>query len=111
MGHHPRKRVSVCNTTMEDMDENKKIRNVILRSLSDDFDNVKIKSIEVHRDVDLDGDVVLRVAVMFEGARKDVDIKKLSSAVRHIRPKLSAIGEMAFPVLSFISEKEVGHVH
>lgn len=93
------------------MDDLEKIKAVIEQTLAADFNAVKITKIKVHKDVDLDGDDVLRVDVVFEGAPKDLDVRKLSSVVRHIRPKLSEIGELAFPVLSFISNEEVGHAH
>jgi hypothetical protein len=49
---------------------------------------------------------VLRIDVIFEGAPKDLNAKKLSGAVRHLRPKLDKIHESAFPLLSFISKAD-----
>jgi hypothetical protein len=50
----------------------------------------------------------LRIDVIFEGRPKDIDIKKLSGVVRHVRPRLTDIGEEAFPLFSFISKGDAG---
>jgi hypothetical protein len=86
---------------MRDM---KRIEMVVKNVLAADFDKVKIFEVRVRDETDSDGDKVLRVEVIFEGARKDLDAGKLSGAVRHVRPKLSEIGEEAFPLFSFISK-------
>lgn len=90
---------------MRDM---KKIAKVVRETLAADFEKVKIIDVRIHDELDSDGDAVLRVDVIFEGTPKDVDAQKLSGAVRHIRPKLNAIGEMAFPLFSFISKGDWG---
>jgi hypothetical protein len=38
---------------------------------------------------------------------KDLDARKLSGAIRHLRPKLDAIQESALPLLSFISKADL----
>jgi hypothetical protein len=90
---------------MRDM---KQIAKVVRETLAADFDNVKIIEVIVHDDVDSDGEDVLKVKVIFEGTRKDVDPAKLAGAVRHVRPKLDEIGEKAFPLFSFISSGDWG---
>jgi hypothetical protein len=91
--------------TMRDM---KKIAKIVKDTLANDFDNIKIIEVRVRDDLDSDGDEVLRVDVIFEGSRKDVDVSRLTGAVRHVRPKLFEADEKAFPVISFISRKEAG---
>jgi len=86
----------------------KRIERIVRDALTRDFDNVEILSIGILEDEDTDGEDVLRIDVIFQGASKDVDAKKLSGAVRHVRPKLRAIGEKAFPLFSFISNKDLG---
>jgi len=81
----------------------KKIAGIVRETLSADFGNAKIIDVKVHEDTDYDGEEILRIDVVFEGDRKDVDAKKISGAVRQVRPKLSALGEKAFPLFSFIS--------
>lgn len=83
-----------------------RIAKVVRETLAADFNNVTITDVFVEEEVDADGDPLLRVEVIFEGTPKDLDAKKLSGAVRHIRPKLAEIGESAFPLLSFISKGE-----
>lgn len=82
------------------------IRKVVAATLAEEFDHIKILDVQVHEDTDLDGEKVLLINVIFEGAPKDVDAKKLSGALRHLRPKLSEIDESAIPLLSFISQAD-----
>ena len=84
----------------------KKIKRIVADTLSIDFGRTRIVDVQIREDVDSDGDAVLRIDVIYEGAPKDLDAKKLSGAVRHLRPKLSAIEEFAFPLLSFISRAD-----
>lgn len=86
----------------------KKIAKVVKETLAVDFENVRIIDVRVQDEQDSDGDAVLRVEVVFEGTRKDMDVRKLAGIVRHVRPKLSEIGENAFPVFSFISKGDWG---
>lgn len=86
----------------------KAISKVVSETLSKDFDNLKITNVEVLRDVDFDGDPILKIEITFVGTRRDIDARKISGAVRHVRPKLSAIGELAFPMLSFITQSDAG---
>lgn len=83
-----------------------KIREAVRATLSRDFASVRIIDIRIHEDVDADGDEMLRIDVIFEGSPKDVDAKKLSGVVRHLRPRLNDLSESAFPLLSFISAAE-----
>jgi len=84
------------------------VERIVTETLQADFDNIRILDVAVHRDVDSDGDDVLLIDVLFEGTRRDVDARKLSGAVRHVRPKLQEIGETAFPLFSFVSRGDVG---
>ena len=84
-----------------------KIKQIVAQTLSRDFNRVQISDIRVHKELDQDGEEVLRIDVVFNGERKDVDARKLSGAVRQIRPKLQAIGEGAFPLFSFISSGDM----
>jgi hypothetical protein len=82
------------------------IKRIVRQTLRRDFVHIRILDVEVHEDVDSDGEEVLRINVIFEGTPKDLDAKKLSGAVRHLRPKLDKIHESVFPLLSFISKAD-----
>ncbi|HET7413546.1 MAG TPA: hypothetical protein VFJ18_12890 [Pararhizobium sp.] len=86
----------------------RQIAEIVSDTLRADFDKARILDVRVFSDEDSDGDDVLRIEVVFEGAQKDVDARKLSGAIRHVRPKLSHIGEEAFPLFSFISKGDAG---
>lgn len=85
-----------------------KIAKVVKDTLAADFDKVKILEVKVRDELDSDGEKILRVYVIFEGAAKDIDAGRLSGVVRQVRPALSKIGEEAFPLFSFISKADVG---
>jgi len=84
------------------------IKRIVEDTLKRDLDTIRVVNILVRSDVDRDGDPVLLIEVIFDGIPKDINVRNLSAAVRHIRPKLAKIGETAFPLISFISKAEAG---
>jgi hypothetical protein len=96
-------------TPMRNPEQIKAIAKAVHDALAEDFNGVKIVDVKVYGNEEFDGDDdFLRIAVIFEGRRRDVDTQKLSGAIRQVRPALSAIGENAFPLLSFISNRDAG---
>jgi hypothetical protein len=89
---------------MRDLDS---IKQAVMVTLTEEFDHLRILDVQIHEDRDVDGDDVLRINVIFEGAPKDLDAKKLSGIIRHLRPRLNAIQEFAIPLLSFISRADL----
>lgn len=96
---------------MRDVEQLDKISKMVAETLRADFDNVRIMEVRVVGDIDFNEEDVLRIEVVFQGQRKDVDVKKISGAVRHVRPKLRKMGEQAFPLFSFISQRDAGLGH
>lgn len=90
------------------MRDEKKIAAVVKDTLSATFDNVKILKVTVI--ADMDDEDVLNIEVVFEGTPKDLDARKVTGAVRQVRPKLTEMGEGAFPLLSFISKGDAGRL-
>lgn len=90
--------------------ESKESREAIIKAISstlkDDFVSLKVIDIDIKKDVDFDGDEVLLINVVFEGKLKEGAGSALSAAVRHVRPQLEKLGENAFPLFSFISDRE-----
>lgn len=82
------------------------VRKMVKDTLSADFESVRIIEVEVTDDFDSDGDEVLRIDVVFEGRPRDLDARVMSGAVRQLRPKLEKMHELAFPLLSFISQAD-----
>jgi len=79
-----------------------RIASVVTKKLSRDFENIKIIDVNVARDVDRDGDEILRIEVVFEGTLKGSDV---ASAARRLRPALAEeTDEDLFPLLSFVSK-------
>lgn len=84
------------------------IADVVKHTISETFDNVTILKVNVTAD-EYD-DEILNIEIIFEGTPKDLDARKVSGAVRHVRPKLTEIGESAFPLLSFVSKGDAGQL-
>jgi hypothetical protein len=85
-----------------------RIKGIVVDTLKRDAGNVRIVDVFVTSDVDGDGDRVLVIKVVFEGKPKERDFHSMSGVVRHLRPKLAEMGEMAFPLISFISKADAG---
>jgi hypothetical protein len=90
------------------MRDEKKIAEVVKDTVSATFDKVKILRVTVLSDAD--DDDVLNIEVVFDGTPKDLDARQVTGIVRHVRPKLTAIGEAAFPLMSFISKDDAGQL-
>lgn len=85
------------------------IEQVVRDTLSADFASVRIVDVIVLDRSEEDGET-LKIEVVFEGTSRDLDARSVSGAVRHVRPKLAAIGEYAFPLFSFVSKGDAGHL-
>lgn len=92
------------------MVENRKLQRTIKAVLKDVFGASKIGDIHVVRSFDEDGDHILRVYVVFKGTEDQFDATRASGVVRHMRPRLAAVGEQAFPIISYVSSDEMGGV-
>jgi hypothetical protein len=87
------------------------IARIVRDSLAADFKTLPILDVRVLEDFDDEGAAVLRVEVLLDGMPSDGEIARLVGVVRHVRPKLLAAEELAFPVFSFISNRDVGADH
>ncbi|QJP15588.1 hypothetical protein G3545_19140 [Starkeya sp. ORNL1] len=84
----------------------KKVADLVRDVFRAEFDKVEIVGINAIQDKDRDGDSILRIEVVFKGDLKNFDASKLSGATRRLIPRLSEIDESAFPLFSFLSQKE-----
>ena len=82
------------------------VAEVVRTTLSEKFRSVRIVNVQVIVEKDSEGADILRIFVVLDGRPKDVDARELLGAVRYVRPKLSEIGEEAFPLFSFVSKGE-----
>jgi len=82
------------------------LEKAIEKVLSDSFVDVKILSVMVTEDVDFDGDDILRVSVVFDGAVKDLQGNIIAKAIRKIRPTMEELDWPAFPSLSFMTRED-----
>jgi hypothetical protein len=87
------------------------IAKAVREALHDDLVGLKIVDVSVLGRTERDDGPTVRIQVTCEGRPKDWDARVLSSAVRHVRPKLVEIGEFAFPLFSFVTVSDAGHRH
>ncbi len=88
------------------MVKREKLKEVIESVLRERFGDVEIETISIEPDFDEDGDAILRVKVMFDGEKNQLDARTASGVLRHMRPRIAEIGEEAFPVISYIAKSE-----
>lgn len=85
------------------------IKRVVEQLLKERFgDDVLLRDMRILHEEDSDGDPVLRVEVVFDAETNYVPAERTKGLIRRLRPRLSEIGENAFPVMSFIAAKEMG---
>jgi hypothetical protein len=84
-----------------------KIKAIILKKLDAEFNVLRVIDVNIREDYDSDGGRILLIDVVFEGERKSIDAKALTTAVRKLRPALIENDEDAFPVFSFIAQREL----
>lgn len=93
---------------MRDIANLEKIAAAISDELKTRYANVEIVDVDVSFDNDSDGDDILLVKVIFASEFKAAENGIFSDAVRAVRGKLAEMNESAFPLMSFISSKEMG---
>jgi hypothetical protein len=86
------------------------IREIIERVVREQFAGIAILSVKVTDDTDYDGDPVFRVTVVVDDAATPLDSGKTSGIVRHIREKLLAQHEEAFPILAFVTQSDAARI-
>ncbi len=86
--------------------DNRQIQFVVDQLIRERLDTIKILSINAVRAEDFDGDDTIRVTVVVDSPASAFDIGRVSTLVQHLRPRLEAIEEEAFPVISFMSKAE-----
>ena len=83
------------------------IRSVVEEVVRQQLGSDHVVTVGIARDTDdFEDEDVLWVTVVVENATTDRDMINESGLVRHLRPRLEALGETAFPVISFLSRQE-----
>jgi len=83
-----------------------KIAEVIEAIVRERFEGAPIETVRVDSDIDYDGDVVYRVTVIFDSKKGSLDTHKTAGITRHIRHRLLAENEDAFPIFAFVSKSD-----
>jgi hypothetical protein len=78
-----------------------RISKIVAETLSQRFDDIDIHTVNVRRDLDRDGDALLRIEVVFVGKLRGADV---AGAARYLRPALEEVDADLYPLLSFVSK-------
>jgi hypothetical protein len=81
-----------------------RVADIVADVLGRDFERIKILKVNVAPGQDPDGNDILRIQIVFEGALKGADARHAAGAVRRLRPALEEIDVDMFPLLSFVSK-------
>jgi hypothetical protein len=81
-----------------------KVADVVFTTLKDDFAKLHIIEVKVLDRTKYEDDDIVKIEIIFDGKPSDLDARKVSGAVRQVRPRLTEIGEEAFPLFSFVSK-------
>jgi len=91
--------------------DSKRIEANVAKTLGRDFADIKIVAVNVSPDLDQDGEDILRIEVVFEGALKAADARHVAGAARRLRPVLEEIDPDLYPVLTFVSKGDYERGH
>ena len=83
-----------------------KLETVLREVLSEQFSGVVFDSVRIREGTDHDDDAVLYVRAVFR-SDKPLDVNARVGFVRHLRPHLRGLGEDRFPIMSFVSRKDL----
>lgn len=83
----------------------REIVELIEKTIREQFADVKIESVAVSEDTDYDGETIYRVRVVFD-QKGPLDSHKTSGIARHLRHRLVAQQENAFPIVAFVSKSD-----
>lgn len=79
---------------------------IVEEVLSECFPGTRVHQVLVEPDLDQDGDPVLRITVVLEGAPEDLARDRLVGFVRHLKSRLIKADIEEFPLVSFVSRNE-----
>lgn len=81
------------------------LKSVFREVLEARFRGVSFDSVQIRESVDHHNDAVLYVTVTFR-SEAPLDVPTRVGFVRHVRPRLRALGEERFPIMSFIPSRD-----
>jgi hypothetical protein len=84
------------------------IQKAVEQVVKNELSPAKIDSVDVEEGKDHDGEKAFFVTIMFIGEPRDLEVSKLTGLTRHLRSRLSEMGEHRFPYTRFISNSEAG---
>lgn len=103
-GAYSRKTVYiVVMTAPPDLDN---ILNEIRAVVEDQLSPAAVHDIHLERDVDHDGDPILRVTIVVEVPDQGLDPARVRGLIRHLREPLGDFSDVGFPVISLRTPKE-----
>lgn len=93
---------------MSSMVSDKRLKSEIQKELRRLIQSGEILDISLERGQDSDRDDVIFVHVIFDNKTNRLDARETSVVTRHVRDRLSKIGESSFPLFYYIAKSEAG---
>lgn len=88
------------------MTDSRNVQKVVETVVKERFPDDVIRLVTAVKDVDSDGDPVLRVTVVFDSRHGLLDSDRMAGLVRHLRTRLAGADADLFPVVSYIALEE-----
>ncbi|WP_343866278.1 hypothetical protein [Caenispirillum bisanense] len=82
------------------------IQDVVETVLREQFGDADVHVGAVSREQDWEGGPLLRINILFDNGGRILNPRTSSGLVRHIWPRLSNLGEDAFPVLYYLDRRQ-----
>ncbi len=90
------------------MADERKVERIVRTVLKDVFGAGRIGDVHIVRALGWDGDEILRIYAVFNGADDQFDTTLAYGVVRHMRSRLlEELADDAFPVMSYISNADM----
>ena len=83
------------------------IKALVTKLVHREVRNLRLVDVLVDDEEDTDGNKLFKIDVIFEGNPNELDPRNLTSVLRHLRSTMVEQNQFAFPLLSFISQKDL----
>lgn len=90
------------------MVEGKKLKTELLKLAHEKIHGSAVLDIVLNRDVDSDGDPILKIYVIFDNKTHEIDAKESIQMRRFVRERFAKIGETSSPVVYYVAKSEAG---
>jgi hypothetical protein len=95
-------------TEARPMVRKEKLKSEIEEVVREHIHSGNVLNVVVERGTDSDGENVIFVHVVFDNKSNRIDAKETVGITRHVRARLSKLGEDGFPLFYYVAKSEAG---